>query len=83
MFFVHIIGQIGIVFGLIILFLGLTLLNKRIPTPEGVELPEKCSACISTTCIVKREDVKETIKDEIRTELQNKIEECEVENEKK
>jgi hypothetical protein len=66
--------QFLIVAGVIILFLGSFILNKRTKAPKGVELPEKCHSCLSNTCIVKQSDI-----DKIKEELRN----CEEIDEKK
>lgn len=69
--------QLLIIAGVLILFIGSFILNKRTKAPEGIEIPEKCHSCLSSSCIVKR-DV-EKIKAEMREALDN----CEDNNETK
>lgn len=69
-----------IVVGVLLLFFLTFSLNQKTKAPKGVEIPDKCEACISNSCIIKIQDI-ETIKEEMRAE----IEKCEtgIDNEKK
>lgn len=64
-----------IILGLVVLFFGSFILNKKTKVPEGVELPEKCQTCPSTTCIINVNKIEE-IKKEI---LVAQTEECQKE----
>jgi hypothetical protein len=69
--------QFLIIGGVLILFIGSFILNKRTKAPQGIEIPEKCHSCLSSSCIVKR-DI-EKVKDELR----EVVDHCEVNDEKK
>lgn len=61
-----------IIVGLVVLFLGSFILNKNTKAPEGIELPDKCQTCPSTTCVINVHKIEE-IKKEI---LEAKTKEC-------
>lgn len=69
--------QFAIVAGVLVLFIGSFILNKRTKAPEGIEIPEKCHSCLSSTCIVKS-DI-----EQIKKELRETINNCEDNNETK
>ena len=69
--------QLLIIGGVILLFIFSFVLNKRTKAPDGVEIPDDCHACFSTSCAVKSD--KEKIKAEMRAAINN----CEEINEKK
>ena len=50
-----------IIIGAIALFTVTFILNRKMKLPEGVELPDKCSACTNTMCREKIEDKVENI----------------------
>jgi hypothetical protein len=80
MFLNQIILQATIIIGVFIVFVVTYLLNKKIKPPKNIVLPEKCSFCTLSSCIIKMSDVEKT-KEELR-----KIIDCEKEvtiNEKK
>jgi biopolymer transport protein ExbD len=50
--FLNIIGNIAVVFAVIIFFLVAVIINGLTKTPD-VELPEQCNNCQSSTCHIK------------------------------
>lgn len=72
MFLANMVVQGAIIFGLIIIFLLSVVLNKKTKAPEGVEVPEKCSSCVSETCIIKVSTV-----EEIKKEMKELVYNCE------
>ncbi|HOA64124.1 MAG: hypothetical protein GX203_01405 [Acholeplasmataceae bacterium] len=78
MFLASIVIQGLIIVGLVILFLLVTILNRKTKTPDNVELPEQCRTCASSTCMIslkKVEEMKKEILEQIRQE-------CEIEDKK-
>lgn len=78
MFLASIVIQGLIIIGLVILFLLVTILNRKTKTPDNVELPEQCRTCASSTCMIslkKVEEMKKEILEQIRQE-------CEIEDKK-
>ncbi|HHU55314.1 MAG TPA: hypothetical protein GXZ48_01290, partial [Acholeplasmataceae bacterium] len=67
--------QILILVGSIILFITTFILNRKTKAPKGVEVPEKCHSCVSTSCIIKVKDI-----DKIKEELRQEIDNCDGEN---
>ena len=45
--------EISIIVGVVILFIGSTLLNSRVKAPEGCEIPDGCGSCTTTSCSIK------------------------------
>jgi|GEM_PF-842487 len=46
--------EILIIVGVIVLFIGSTMLNNRVKKPEGCDIPEGgCGACTTTSCSFK------------------------------
>mgnify|MGYP003347866383 CR=1 FL=1 len=76
MFLMHILAQVRIIGGLIILFLLLYIINHHTKAPKGVEVPEKCISCASETCMIKLVDA-----NELKEELKKELEKCENEGE--
>ena len=68
--------QAGIVIGVIILFIVSVYLNKKTKAPKGVDLPDKCAACTSNTCMIKLRDVQK-----MKEELKEYLDKCEDEDE--
>ena len=68
MVLVSIFIQIAIVLGLVIIFILLFVLNKKIKAPADTE-NEKCQSCLSETCIIKTKDISK-IKDEMKKEIE-------------
>lgn len=78
MFLASIVIQGLIIVGLVILFLLVTILNRKTKTLDNVELPEQCRTCASSTCMIslkKVEEMKKEILEQIRQE-------CEIEDKK-
>lgn len=78
MFLASIVIQGLIIVGLVILFLLVTILNRKTKTSDNVELPEQCRTCASSTCMIslkKVEEMKKEILEQIRQE-------CEIEDKK-
>ena len=44
--------------GVVVLFVIITILNKLVKAPEGVKISERCGNCQSKTCILKTEELK-------------------------
>lgn len=78
MFLASIVIQGLIIVGLVILFLLVTILNRKTKTPDNVELPEQCRTCASSTCMISLKKVEE-MKKEI---LEQICQECEIEDKK-
>lgn len=70
--------QWGIITGLIVFFILVTILNQKTKAPEGVDIPDECMGCSSSTCIIKTTDI-EKIKSEIKEIIEESIEVCEME----
>ncbi|HHX79193.1 MAG TPA: hypothetical protein GX695_05530 [Acholeplasmataceae bacterium] len=70
--------QWGIITGLIVFFILVTILNQKTKAPEGVDIPDECMGCSSSTCIIKTTDI-EKIKSEIKEIIEESIEVCEIE----
>ncbi len=64
--------QIAIILGLVIVFILLFLLNKKIKAPADTE-NEKCQTCLSETCIIKTKDISK-----IKEEMKKEIEKCDL-----
>jgi len=78
MFLASIVIQGLIIVGLVILFLLVTILNRKTKTPDNVELPEQCRTCASSTCMISLKKVEE-MKKEILEQIRH---ECEIEDKK-
>lgn len=78
MFLASQIAQWAIIFSLIIFFVLVTLLNKNTKAPEGVDIPEECLGCSSTTCIIKTSDI-DKIKEDMKILIEENVEACEIE----
>lgn len=63
MFLSNILIQGSIVLGVVVLFLVTFILNQKTKVPEGVELPDKCQTCPSTTCIINVNKIEEMKKE--------------------
>lgn len=70
--------QWGIITGLIVFFILVTILNQKTKAPEGVDIPDECMGCSSSTCIIKTTDI-EKIKSEMKEIIEESIEACEIE----
>jgi hypothetical protein len=66
--------QYAIIIGVVVLFIGSYMLNNRVKVPEGTELPEGCSTCTQTSCVVKTSTAQEK-KDELKRYLAS-LDEC-------
>lgn len=62
--------QVLIIVGVVVLFLGSYLLNRKVKPPKGVNIPEKCGSCLSNTCMIKSSDV-EKRKEDLRKYLED------------
>jgi len=73
--------EFAIVIGVIVLFIGSSLLNNKVRIPEGTKMPTGCSHCTQTTCTIKSMTAIEK-KDELRNYLAS-LEDCPEKQEKK
>lgn len=71
--------QWGIITGLIVFFILVTILNQKTKAPQGVDIPAECMGCASPTCIIKTTDI-EKIKADMREIIDETIEICEIDN---
>ncbi len=71
MLFLNVFVQIIIVFGAICLFIVLFIINKKIQAPKGIEMPEKCLNCQSSSCLIKTTTIAE-----YKKELKEELERC-------
>ena len=69
--------QWGIIFGLIIFFILVTILNQKTKAPEGVDIHDECLGCISKTCIIKTNDIA-SIKADLKELIDEDNEICEI-----
>jgi len=79
MFLASIVIQGLIIVGLVILFLLVTILNRKTKTPDNVELPEQCRTCASSTCMISLKKVEEMKKEIFGSQIRQ---ECEIEDKK-
>ncbi len=61
--------EIILVVGLVVIFIGVTILNTRTKVPEGIELPEKCEGCRIDSCKHKKEILTKEVVEEIKKDL--------------
>ena len=73
MILTNILLQIGIVIGVIVLFLVTYILNKKTKVPKRIEIPDKCQSCASSTCMIKTTDIKQ-MKAEIKQQMEKDCE---------
>lgn len=66
--------QAGIIFGVLVIFVVTFWLNKKVKPPKDMKLPDKCSFCVSSTCVMKIADVEKT-----KAELKQYLKSCEAE----
>lgn len=71
--------QWGIISGLVVFFILVTILNQKTKAPEGVNIPDECMGCSSPTCIIKTTDI-EKIKAEMKELVDETIEKCEIDH---
>jgi len=64
--------QAGIIIGVVVIFIVTFLLNKRVKPPKDMKLPDKCSFCVSASCVMKLADVEKT-----KAELKQYLKSCE------
>ena len=81
MFLASIVIQGLIIVGLVILFLLVTILNRKTKTPDNVELPEQCRTCASSTCMISLKKVEEMKKKSLNKFVKNA--KLRIKNEKK
>lgn len=71
MFLAKVLVQGLIIFGVVVFFIISVVLNKKTKAPEGVEIPEQCQSCTSSTCMIslnKVEEMKKEVLEQLKSE---------------